>query len=84
MKVDVLPLVMDFTNPSPARGLLNAGDPNAIERFKAEMVLAVAIVHKLVFTANVHLKHLIATLDALTEKTLLIEFFPSDDAYVSA
>ncbi|MEM6758526.1 MAG: class I SAM-dependent methyltransferase [Pseudomonadota bacterium] len=83
-QTDVLPLVMDFTNPSPARGLLNAADPNAIERFKAEMVLAIAIVHHLVFTANVHLEHIVATLDALTEKTLLVEFIPKEDAYVSA
>ena len=83
-KVDVLPLVMDFTNPSPARGLMNAGCPNAIDRFKSEMVLAIALVHHLVFTAGVHLEHIVRTLHAMTEKTLLIEFIPSDDFHVNA
>lgn len=80
---NVQPLVMDFANPSPALGILNQGFPNAIQRFRSEMVLALAIVHHLVFSANLRFEQIVFTLEAMTEKWLLIEFIPGEDIHVS-
>jgi hypothetical protein len=45
----VLPVVLDFTNPSPGYGVCNDWFPPATERFRSELVLALAVEHHLVF-----------------------------------
>lgn len=82
-RANVQPLVMDFANPSPALGILNQGFPNAIQRFRSEMVIALAIVHHLVFSANLRFEQIVHTLEAMSEKWLLIEFIPGEDIHVS-
>jgi SAM-dependent methyltransferase len=79
----ILPLVMDFENPSPAEGICYQWMPAATERYRCEMVLAIALVHHLVFKAFLPFEQIAAGLSSFTEKTLLVEFIPHDDIHVS-
>jgi hypothetical protein len=46
------------------------------------MVLALALVHHLVFKHGLTLDHIAALFDAFAEKSLLVEFVPKEDKYV--
>jgi hypothetical protein len=78
----LLPLVMSFTNPTPGYGVNNRLSSSAAERFRCDVVLALALTHHLVFTGNLRFDHIAAGLAALTRRTLIVEFVPRDDAYV--
>lgn len=81
-KMDILPLSMNFTNPTPAYGIELRCKP-AVERFKCEFVIILAIVHHLVFKQNVDFNFIIKNLTNYTEKWLLVEFIPREDKYVA-
>ena len=81
-KLDILPLAMDFRNPTPAYGIGLRCAP-ATERLSCEMVLGLAIVHHLVFKQYLRFDVIIKNLAAFTKRWLLVEFIPSDDKYVS-
>lgn len=80
---NILPLVMDLTNPSPAVGPGNAYCSEASARLRCELVLALALVHHLVFTHLLDFKRIADTLAAFTEKWLIVEFVPREDPYVA-
>lgn len=80
----ILPLVMDFRNPSPAYGLNNQWLSPATERFKCEMVLALALVHHLAFHRfRLKFDAIAEALSRFTNRWLLVEFIPQEDEYVS-
>ena len=81
--LDIQPLVMNLINPTPGIGIMNMGFPSALSRFRTEMVLALAIVHHLVFTSHLRFSQIVETFDKLTEKYLLIEFIPKEDTHIS-
>lgn len=56
---------------------------NAIERFKSEMVIALAIVHHLVFAQQLTFEEIIAQFSEFSEKFLIIEFIESSDQYIT-
>jgi hypothetical protein len=78
----VLPLTMDFTNPSPGYGICNEWLAPATERVRAEMVLALALVHHLVFKQNLKFDQIVKGLSAFSTRWLLVEFIPREDRYV--
>ena len=78
----ILPLSMDFRFPTHAYGLgLRCQD--ATKRFQAEMVLALAVVHHLVFKQKASFETIASNLASYTTKWLLVEFIPKEDIYVS-
>lgn len=81
--LSVLPLVMDIRNPSPASGLCYEWLPAATERFRVDMVLALALVHHLVFWQHLSFDQIVRSLLAFSDQWLLVEFIPFDDKYVS-
>ena len=80
--LSILPLSMDFRKPTPAYGLGLRCQP-AEARLKAELVLALAIVHHLVFTQKERFETIIGNLHKYSEKWLLVEFIPKEDIHVS-
>jgi len=78
----ILPLVMDFRNPSPGYGLCNQWLAPATERLKCDMVLALALVHHLVFKQHLNFDQIIDGLSIFPKRWLLVEFIPRDDRYV--
>jgi hypothetical protein len=80
---NVQPLVMNMTNPSPGIGIMNKGFPRAFDRFRSDIVLALAIVHHLVFTSQLRFEQIVGTLSELTKSVLLVEFIPKEDIHIS-
>ena len=78
---NILPLLMDLANPSPAAGWENMERLSFLERGPADAVLALALIHHLVIGNNVPLERA-ARFFARAGRTLLIEFVPKSDSQV--
>jgi hypothetical protein len=78
---DVLPLVQDLMNPSPALGWAGAERRSLAERSDADLVLALALVHHLAIARNVPLPSIADYLSRLA-RALVIEFVPKGDPMV--
>ena len=78
---ELLPLLLDLTNPSPAIGWANRERDSFGSRGPADMVLALAVIHHLAISNNVPLTHL-ADFFAETGRWLVIEFVPKSDSQV--
>lgn len=76
---NLLPLVLDLTNPSPAIGWDHAERFSFGQRGPADMALALAVIHHLAISNNVPLPQL-ADFFAARCKTLVIEFVPKTDS----
>jgi hypothetical protein len=77
----ILPLVLDLTNPSPAIGWANEERASFSQRARAELILALALVHHMAISNNVPLTSLADTFSRLAPK-LIIEFVPKEDSQV--
>jgi len=78
---NLLPLLIDLTNPSPAAGWENAERLSLLERGPADAVLALALIHHLAIGNNVPLEKA-AGFFARAGRSLLIEFIPKSDSQV--
>jgi hypothetical protein len=78
---NILPLLLDLTNPSPSIGWQNHERESLIDRAPADMVFALAIIHHLAISNNVPIP-LIANFFYDIGKWLVIEFIPKDDSQV--
>ncbi len=82
----ILPLVMDFRNPSRGYGLTaqwrNQSLVSAMQRLKCDMVIALALVHHLVFKQNLNFEQIVEGLSAFANRWLMVEFVPREDQYV--
>lgn len=79
---NILPLIMDFSNPSPGIGFSNAERTSFIDRCDADFAIALALIHHLRITAGIPLA-LIAEFFAslLGDKgVLVLEFVPKEDS----
>lgn len=77
----VLPLLVDFENPSPGMGWHNQERLSLVERGPVEAALALALVHHLAISNNVPLA-LLAEYFADVCDNLIIEFVPKTDSQV--
>ncbi len=78
-ETNILPLVLDLTNPSPGIGWQNDERLSFIERGPADAVLALALIHHLAISNNVPLPK-IADFFARVCRWLVIEFVPKSDS----
>lgn len=78
---NLLPVLLDLTNPSPSIGWANQERDAFGGRGPADMVLALALVHHLAISNNVPLPQLAAFLSRWG-KWLVIEFVPKSDSQV--
>ena len=81
-EINMLPLVMDLTNPSPGLGWKTTERQSLFDRGPADVVMALALVHHLAIGNNVPLPS-IAEFLYLTGKNAIVEFVPKDDDQVS-
>jgi hypothetical protein len=77
----ILSLLQDITNPSPALGFASRERDSFISRCKADLVLALALIHHLAISNNLPLDY-IAEFLARLGKYCLIEFVPKEDFQV--
>jgi hypothetical protein len=79
---NVLPLVMNLMDPSPARGWRNAERKAFTDRAAPDLVLALALVHHLALAGNVPLPEVVSWLRALggsLGSSLVVEFVEPHD-----
>lgn len=81
---NLLPLVLDLCNPSPAIGWDNTERPSFRQRCKADYLSALAVIHHLVFTGGIPLPTLARGLSHLVRAggTLVVEWVPFEDSQV--
>ncbi|MDB5164264.1 MAG: hypothetical protein JWS12_882, partial [Candidatus Saccharibacteria bacterium] len=77
----LLPLVQDLTNPSPALGWAHHERQSLMERGPADVVLALALIHHLAIGNNVPLPQVAEFLSQIG-KHVIIEFVPKEDSKV--
>ncbi len=78
---NILPLVLDLTNPSPSLGWDHTERDSFGARGPVDMALALAVIHHLAISNNVPLSQL-ASFFAARSKWLVIEFVPKSDSQV--
>jgi ribosomal protein L11 methylase PrmA len=77
-EVNLLPLLIDLTHPSPAIGWDNHERMSLSDRGPADLVLALALIHHLAISGNVPLAQLAAFLHRVG-RNLIVEFVPKSD-----
>ena len=78
---NLLPLLLDLTNPSPAIGWANTERPSVYERATPDLIMALALIHHLAISNNLPLIK-IAELFSKLAPFLIIEFVPKSDSMV--
>jgi len=80
-ETNLLPLLLDLTNPSPGIGWDNRERISFLERGQADTVLALALIHHLAISNNLPLPK-IADFFGKICNSLVIEFVPKSDSQV--
>ena len=80
-ETQLLPLLLDLTNPSPGLGWHNQERSAIFERGRPDCVLALALIHHLAIANNVPLPALAQFFQSLSS-WLIIEFVPKSDSQV--
>lgn len=76
---NILPLVLDLANPSPAIGFANRERPSFLNRSSSSgLVLALALIHHLCITKGISLPQIASFFSSLGEE-LMVEFVPRED-----
>ena len=78
---NMLPLLMDFTNPSPDLGWSNSERDSLTRRGPVDLVMALALIHHLAISNNVPLESVADYFSGLSDY-LIIEFVPKEDSQV--
>jgi SAM-dependent methyltransferase len=78
---NLLPLVLDLTNPSPSIGWQNRERESFLQRGPADAVLALALVHHLAISNNLPLERVAEFFTGCGE-WLIVEFVPKSDSQV--
>jgi len=79
---NIIPLVLDLTNPSPGIGWENQERSSLIERGPVNTVLALAVIHHLVISNNIPISMIAEFLNKICYRSLIIEFIPKSDTQV--
>ena len=79
--LDILPLVVDITRPSPGIGWRNSENPSFLERIKGKLdaVLMLAVIHHMMVTERIPLPEIFKLFSEVTTQILIIEFVPPED-----
>lgn len=78
---NIIPLVLNFAEPTPAIGLGLTERDSFLDRSKFDMVIALAVIHHLVITCDIPMQRL-ATLISRMGKRLIIEYVPDSDEQI--
>lgn len=81
-KLDILPLVINLTRPSPALGWRNQECPSFLSRARSafDMVMMLAVLHHMLVTERIPLAEVIDLAAELTTGWLIIEFISPEDS----
>jgi predicted RNA methylase len=79
--LDILPLVVDLTRPSPSVGWRNGENPSFLARAQGafDLVLMLAVIHHMLVSERVPLDEILRLAEDLTTDLLIVEFVAPDD-----
>lgn len=80
-KTEMLPLVLDLTNPSPGIGFANQERKTIDQRQHPDCILMLAVIHHLAISNNLAFRQIAKWLSQIT-RDLIIEFVPKEDSQV--
>jgi len=80
-ETNILPLLLDLTNPSPGIGWANEERLSFISRGPIDMVLALALIHHLAISNNLPFRYIADFLHRMC-RYLIIEFVEKEDSQV--
>jgi ribosomal protein L11 methylase PrmA len=80
-ETNILPLLIDLTNPSPSIGWQHKERMSLVERGPADAVLALALVHHLAISNNLPFSRIADFLSDISH-WLIVEFIPKTDSQV--
>lgn len=80
-EINILPLLIDLTNPSPGMGWNNRERDSFSGRGPVDLVMALALIHHLAITNNLPLEKIAEGFGGWC-KWLIIEFIPKEDSQV--
>ena len=75
----IAPLVVDIANPSPGIGYMNSERASFLDRFDAECVFALALLHHLLVSTNFSMAAARDLFCQLSSRYLVLEFVPPGD-----
>lgn len=80
-KLDILPLVVDFSDPTPSAGWLNKERSSFLDRCRGsfDAVMMLAVLHHLLVSAQIPLDAVLDAVVDVTDDLLVIEYVPPDD-----
>ncbi|MAT40936.1 MAG: SAM-dependent methyltransferase [Anaerolineaceae bacterium] len=78
---NILPLVLDLTNPSPSIGWKNQERVSFLSRAHVDVTMALALIHHLAIANNIPLRNIAKTLSEMADN-VIIEFVPKEDSQV--
>ncbi|MEO8025141.1 MAG: class I SAM-dependent methyltransferase [Bryobacteraceae bacterium] len=80
-KLDILPLVVDLSRPTPATGWRNREGASFLDRAhgRFDLVMGLAVLHHMLVTERVPLPDALSQLADLSSKYVLLEFVSPDD-----
>lgn len=78
---NILPLLLDLSNPTPGTGWANLEHRSLVQRGPADVILALALIHHLAIANNVPLEK-VAEFYAQLGRHLVIEWVPKTDVQV--
>ena len=81
-KSNITPMVLDMCNPSPGLGFANEERASFPDRFQANMVTALALIHHLTLGSGIPLTRVAYCFSRLLQQggTLVLEFVPLEDS----
>jgi len=80
-ETNILPLLLDLTNPSPGIGWQNQERTSLLERGPTDAVFALALIHHLAISNNLPFDKIASFLSEICN-SLIIEFVPKNDSQV--
>jgi len=81
-QLPILPLVTDFRTMNPMMAWAAASGDAYVDRLRCDMVLALALVHHLVFEQRLNFDLIVRGLSAFARECLAVEFIDREDRYV--
>jgi 2-polyprenyl-3-methyl-5-hydroxy-6-metoxy-1,4-benzoquinol methylase len=82
--LNILPLVVDLVNPTPALGWRNKENTSFLSRAdgKFDFTIMLAVVHHMMIDGGIEIGEILSLVRSLTTKSLLIEYIdPSDEMF---
>ena len=76
-QLQLLPLIMDFTDPTPSRGLSNHLSIAASERLQCDLVLALGLVNEAVSGRNLRFEQIVDGLVQFSKRWVIVDYLPS-------